>query len=204
MMDNFFPAPQEGAISSSATETLLPSPTEPAPSPAEPVPSLTEPAASTAFSAPVPTQTLPPTPIPTRTLEPTRPPPPTAAPIVISNTYNIAQYGGEQGQQRSQPLDYLVTVQTVDLLQFEFSVPSDQPSSNVILHILLDGVEIYTSDPIGASGGRYTTHLIDLSPYVSQGTYNLTVSPEGVPGGGNEGWLYAWGGTLVVRTNIYP
>ncbi len=111
--------------------------------------------------------------------------PPTAAPIGISNTYNIAQYGGEPGTQRSIQLDYIITVRTVDLLQFEFSVPSDVPSSDVILHILWDDVEIYTSDPIGGAGGRYTTNLIDLSPYVSQGVHKLTISPEGVFGGGN-------------------
>jgi hypothetical protein len=98
----------------------------------------------------------------------------------------------------------VITVSTVDLLQLEFSVPSSPPSSDVILHILLDDTEIFTTGPIGSVSGNYTTDLIDLSAYVSQGTYKLTISPEGIPGGGNEGYLYAWGGTLIVNTDIYP
>jgi hypothetical protein len=155
-------------------------------------------------------QAAPATPIPTR--KPTNIPspptstpfPPTPAPIAISNTYNIAQYGGEPGTQRSTPLDYRVTVQTVDLLRMQFSVPSEPPPSDVILHILWDGAEIYTSGPIGSVSGQYATGVIDLSQHASQGAHELTISPEGVFGGTNEGYLYAWGGTLIVTTNRYP
>ena len=204
MMDNFFSAPQEGAISSSVTETLLPSPTEPAPSPTEPGPSLTEPAASAAFSAPVPTRTLAPTRIPTRTLEPTRPPPPTAALIPVSNSYYIERYDGIPGTQRSVPLDYMINIISVNLLKVEMSAEGYNYSSDLFVHVLLDGVEIMTSKPIGPNSGRQTTGLIDLSQFISQGEHTLTISPEGVPGGGNIGELWAWGGDLIVYTNRYP
>jgi hypothetical protein len=205
-IDNFFPAPQEGAISSSTTETLLPSPTESVPSLSltEPAPSLTEPAPSTAFSAPVPTQTLPPTPLPTKTVEPTRPPPPTAAPISVSNTYYIEKYDGIPGTQRSAPLDFAINIISVNLLKVEMSAEGYSYSSDLFVHVLLDGVEIMTSKPIGPNSGRQTTGLMDLSQFISQGEHTLTISPEGVPGGGNIGELWAWGGDLIVHTNKYP
>jgi hypothetical protein len=198
-MDKFFPAPQEGAISSSATETLLPSPTESVPSL-----SPTEPAASIVFSAPVPTQTLPPTPLPTKTVEPTHPPPPTVAPIPVSNTYYIEKYDGIPGTQRSAPLDYTINIISVNLLQVEVSAEGYNYSSDLLVHVLLDGVEIMTSKPIGPNRGRERTGLMDLSQFISPGEYTLTISPEGLPGNGNLGELWAWGADLIVYTNKYP
>ena len=128
--------------------------------------------------------------------------PPTAAPVVISNTYSIAQYGGEPNTQRSAPLDYTTTVQTVDLLEISISIPSG--SSGLFFHIYLDNAEIDVTESLGSISNKYTTGFIDLSPNISRGVYKLTISPEGISGSGNLGYLSAWGGTLIIRTNVYP
>jgi hypothetical protein len=179
--------------------------------PAAPVP-ITE--IPTISSSPTEQATVVSTPtlLPTATSLPTAtlvPPPtlapslvPTAAPVAISNSYTIVLYGGEPNTQRSRPLDYTITVQTVDLLEISISVPSS--SSGLFFHILLDDSEIYVTESVGSISNEYTTGFIDLSPYISRGVYRLTISPEGVFGSGNVGYLSSWGGTLIVRTNVYP
>lgn len=128
-------------------------------------------------------------------------PPPTAAPIVVSNTYEYIRDNGNQvGVQKTEFLDYIVDVRTVDLLRIEVSIP---PTDNeVIFHILLDDIEVYTTPRLGLV--RFTSGLIDLSPHISQGTYKLTISPEGILGGSNVGTLWIYGATLHVETNMYP
>ena len=130
-------------------------------------------------------------------------PPPTAAPIVVSNTYDIWEEGGISGTQRSTPLDYVITVWTVDFLQIGLKV-GEGSCSDVFFHILWDGNEIFITDRLGGVSGRYSTGTIDLSQYISQGNHKLTISPEGITGGCNSGTLGSWAGTLIVHTNEYP
>ncbi len=145
-----------------------------------------------------PTETL----IPTLTPPPTSTPPPTAVPIVITNIVHIEKCCGIAGMQRSDPLDFTTSVRTVDFLQIEYS--QTKGCSDIFFHILLDDVPVRTTEHVGPVSGNYTTGLIDLSPYISQGRHMLTISPEGVVGGCNTaGWLYSWGGGLIVHTNEY-
>jgi hypothetical protein len=152
-----------------------------------------------------PTETLIPTRIPTDTFVPTLPPPPpTAAPIVVSNTYSISNCCGDAGTQRSSPIDYTTTIRTVNFLQVTFNPEMASSCSDIYIHILLDGDEIYSTAQIGPLSGRSSTGSIDLSPYVSQGKHKLTLSPEGVVGGCNSGTLGGWAGSLIVQTNEFP
>jgi hypothetical protein len=91
-------------------------------------------------------------------------------------------------------------VRTVDLLQVEVSIPLSD--NEIVFHILLDDVEVYTTARLGLV--RSTSGSIDLSPYVSPGAHKLTISPEGILGGGNVGTLWVYGATLHVETNLYP
>jgi hypothetical protein len=150
---------------------------------------------------PVPTPTLyipPPTSSPTAYIAP----PPTAAPIVITNNVHIEKCCGIAGTQRSDPIDFTISVRTVDFLQIEYS--QTKGCSDAFFHILLDNVPVYTTEHFGPISGNYTTGLIDLSPYISQGRHVLTLSPEGVVGGCNSGTLGSWGGDLIIHTNEYP
>jgi hypothetical protein len=139
--------------------------------------------------------TFPPSPTPTF------PPPPTDAPIVVTNNYEYTRdCGGVAGRQRWESLDYVREVRTVDLLQVEVSIPLSD--NEIVFHILLDDVEVYTTARLGLV--RSTSGSIDLSPYVSPGAHKLTISPEGILGGGNVGTLWVYGATLHVETNLYP
>jgi hypothetical protein len=161
---------------------------------------------STATFSPTftPTETLIPTRTPTETFVPTLPPPPTAAPIAVTNTYNISSCCGDAGTQRSSPIDYTVTIRTVDFLQISFNAAMAGACSDIYLHVLLDGDEVYTTGQIGPLSGKSTTGSIDISPYVSRGKHKLTLSPEGIVGGCNSGTLGGWAGDLIVHTNEFP
>jgi hypothetical protein len=191
-LDNLRPA--------AATSTLNPSPTD--------LPTLTVsptflPTGTFSLTL-TPTETLIPTRTPTETFVPTLPPPPTAAPIAVTNTYNISNCCGDTGTQRSSPIDYTVTIRTVSLLQLSFNAAPAGACSDIFLHILLDGNEIYSTGQLGPLSGKYTTGSIELSPYISQGKHKLTLSPEGIVGGCNSGTLGGWAGNLIVQTNEYP
>ena len=87
----------------------------------------------------------------------------------------------------------------------EFSAATDRLAcSDIVLHILWDGVEIYSTDRIGPVSGRLTTGSVDLGPLISRGAHTLTLSPEGVVGGCNTGALGGWAGKLIVHTSAFP
>jgi hypothetical protein len=86
-----------------------------------------------------------------------------------------------------------VAVPTEGALQVAF-VASPDHCSDIIAHLLVDGVERSRSAPLapGASTG-----VLDLGP-VSPGTHQVGVQAEGILGGCNTGHLAAWSGTLSV------
>jgi hypothetical protein len=121
------------------------------------------------------------------------------------NNFDIYKSGGVPETQRSKPLDYTITVNTVDILQIEYNVT--KACSDIFLHVILDNSEILTTEHVGPISGQYTTGLIDLGS-LKQGRHKLTLSPEGVPNNDddscNYGTLGSWGGILTVYTSEYP
>jgi hypothetical protein len=143
---------------------------------------------------------LPPTFTPTSV-----PPTATPMPVVVTNQYPISLCCGDTGTQRSTAIDFVIDVTTVNLLQVNYSTATDlMACSDIVLHILWDGVELYSTDRIGPISGRLTTGSIDLSLFVTRGTHTLTISPEGIVGGCNSGTLGGWAGNLIVHTNEFP
>jgi hypothetical protein len=146
--------------------------------------------------------------LPTATSRPTStdvPPTFTPEPILVTNNYDISLCCGDPGTQRSAPIDFTIPVETVGVLRMEFSAATDRLAcSDMVLHILWDGVEIASTDRIGPISGRLTTGSIDLSPLISRGNHMLTLSPEGVEGGCNTGALGGWAGKLIVHTSAFP
>lgn len=153
-------------------------------------------------------QTAVPTDLPTATWTPIptdSPPTATAEPILVTNHYDISLCCGNDGTQRSAVLDFTIPVETVGVLRVEFSAATDLLAcSDIVLHILWDDVEIYSTDRIGPVSGHYTTGSVDLGPFISRGEHTLTLSPEGVLGGCNSGTLGGWAGKLIVHTSEYP
>jgi hypothetical protein len=155
-----------------------------------------------------PTFTSLPTEIPPTDNPPTATPIPltaTSEPILVTDHYDISLCCGDPGTQRSAPLDFTIPVETVGVLRIEFSAATDRLAcSDMVLHILWDGVEIYSTDRIGPVSGRLTTGSVDLGPLISRGSHTLTLSPEGVVGGCNTGALGGWAGQLIVHTSAFP
>jgi hypothetical protein len=141
---------------------------------------------------------------PTEEIPPTEALPP--PPIVVENSYTIDRCCGPEGEQMSDQLDYVMTVDTIDLLQIYFEA-NELSCSDIQLHIFLDDDEIHTTEFFGPIAGSNSTDWIDLGP-VSQRTHTLLLRPEGretgQPGDCNQGTLGGWGGTLLVRSNQYP
>jgi len=100
-------------------------------------------------------------------------------------------------------LAYSVPVGTADLLEVQYTVPSEHCSS-VRVHCFLDGARVYTSPFLGwVDGpvlGGLTTGFINLGP-VAPGGHLVEIRAEGQVGGCNNGWLGSWGGELRLRTN---
>jgi hypothetical protein len=90
------------------------------------------------------------------------------------------------------------------LLQIAFNSATAEACSDIVLHILWDGEEIYSIDQISPLSGRNTTGSIELSPYIFRGRHKLTLIPEGIVGSCNSGTLGGWAGDLIVHTNEYP
>jgi hypothetical protein len=193
------PSPQILISNTDPALTLSPQPEIPTTIPATPTLS---PQPEIPTTIPATPTSIPPT--ATLTRAPTRiPPTATSAPIIVTDTYNISECCGYPGTQRSPAIDYKINVRTVSLLRMEFSL-SPTGCSDVYLHVLLDGTEIRTIGPIGPDRGIFATGSIDLSPYISGGQHILTISPEGITGGCNSGFLESWAGDLTVYTNEYP
>ena len=199
-LDRLLPAPAPVTV----TSAFIPPSTDSPTLEASPTLSPTSSPTGTLLPTLTPTETLIPTRTPTETFVPTLPPPPTAAPIAVTNPYYISSCCGDTGTQRSAPIDYSITIRTVDLLQISYNPEMSSSCSDIFIHILLDGDEIYSTSQLGPLSGRSTTGSIDLSPYVSRGKHKLTLSPEGVLGGCNSGTLGGWAGDLVVVTNEFP
>lgn len=146
------------------------------------------------------TGTVTPSLTPTKTFTPTA----TSTPVIVMKTYDVFKAGGDSEAQRSKQLDFTINVKTVDVLQMEFEMKA--ACSDIFLHILLDGKEVYTTENIGPISGQYTTGLIDLGP-LKEGKHRLTLSPEGVPNNDddscNYGSLLSWAGILTVYTSEY-
>lgn len=124
---------------------------------------------------------------------------------LVVNTYDISRCCGEPGKQRSDALDFTIPIKTNGVLRISFNAASDVLAcSDVVLHILWDGVEIYTTDQIGPGTGKHSTGPLDLSSLITRGTHTLTLSPEGVVGGCNSGTLGGWAGKLTVHTGAEP
>ncbi len=129
----------------------------------------------------------------------------TLEPIVVANNYDISRCCGDPGTQRSEILDFTIPIETDGVLRIAYSAATDVLAcSDIVLHILWDGVEIYSTERVGPGTGRYTTGSLDLSPLISRGTHTLTLSPEGVVGGCNSGTLGGWAGKLIVHTSLAP
>ena len=156
----------------------------------------------------VPSLTSLPTDIPPTDNPPTAtsiPPTATSEPILVTDHHDISLCCGDPGTQRSAPLDFTIPVETVGVLRIEFSAATDRLAcSDMVLHILWDDVEIYSTDRIGPVSGRLTTGSVDLGPLISRGSHTLTLSPEGVVGGCNTGALGGWAGQLIVHTSALP
>ncbi len=171
------------------TEIIPDSPTVSAISTASPIPSVT------------PTITTTATLIPIKTFTPTA----TSTPVMVTKSYDIFKEGGTPGTQRSKQLDFTINVKTVSVLQIEFRA-SSSACSDIFLHILVDGKEVFTSKNLGPVSEQYATGLIELGP-LKEGKHKLTLSPEGVPNNDdsscNYGTLSAWAGTLTVYTSEY-
>jgi hypothetical protein len=158
----------------------------PAPAPTE-VPAATEPD----FSPPENESTI--------ATEPPIAPPET---FLVTNDYEISVCCNSVDQ-RSDVIDYAISVYTVSALGMEFRSTDPNACSDIFLHILLDGEEIYTTDAVGPVSGNDTTYWVDLSFAAYEGEHTLTLSPEGILGGCNTGTLGGWGGTLTVQTDQY-
>jgi len=141
----------------------------------------------------------------TGTLVPTDTPTATPEPIIVRNDFDIYRTGGIPETQRSKPLDYTITVDTIGVLRMEYTVTI--ACSDIFLHVIVDDSEIFTTDHLGPISEQYTTGLIDLGP-LKKGKHKLTLSPEGVSnnddGSCNFGTLGSWGGTLTVYTSEFP
>lgn len=133
---------------------------------------------------------------PTATLVP---PSATSKPEIRAYQYTVVKAGGDSGTQMSPQLEFRTSLETLGILQMEFTM-SPKGCSEARLHILIDGVERYTSNFLGKSE---STGLLNFST-VSAGSHLLTLQPEGRLGGCNRGWFESWGGTLVVYVSEYP
>jgi hypothetical protein len=133
------------------------------------------------------------------------PPTTTLEPILVVNNYDISLCCGDPGTQRSAALDFTIPVETDGVLRIAYSAATDVLAcSDIVLHILWDGVEIYSTDRIGPVSGRSNTGSVDLGPLITRGDHTLTLSPEGVVGGCNSGTLGGWAGKLIVHTSTSP
>ncbi len=86
-----------------------------------------------------------------------------------------------------------VPLPTDGVLRVQFDSASGQ-CSNVIAHLLVDGVERFVS---GALPPGESTGVQDFGP-VTVGGHAVGVQGEGVVGGCNAGSLASWGGTLTL------
>jgi hypothetical protein len=91
------------------------------------------------------------------------------------------------------------TVTTGGVLRVEF-VASATHCSDVIAHILVDGVERFVSAPLPPGG---SSGVQDLGP-VTAGDHAIGVQGEGVVGGCNTGTTASWAGTLTVAISTEP
>lgn len=164
-------------------------------------PSFTPTPASTPTTKATPTETKRPSLTPTKIFTPTA----TPEPIIVRNDYDIYRSGGIPETQRSKPLDYTITVDTIGVLRIEYNVT--QACSDIFLHVIVDDSEVFTTDHIGPISGQFATGLIDLGP-LKKGKHKLTLSPEGVSNNDdglcNYGTLGSWGGPLTVYTSEFP
>jgi hypothetical protein len=92
-----------------------------------------------------------------------------------------------------------VPVSTLGGLKVEF-IASRGHCSSIIIHLLVDGVERFTSGPLGAD---QSTGVQDVGP-VSPGSHVIGLQAEGITGGCNTGFLESWAGTLKVTRLSEP
>ncbi|MCC6500527.1 MAG: hypothetical protein IT313_09710 [Anaerolineales bacterium] len=183
-------APRIPIVSNTNTSEAIFLPTLQIASTAVPVTSTSAPPSFTSIPL---TLTQPP---PTGTLVP---PSATSKPEIRAYQYTVVKVGGDSGTQMSPQLEFRTSLETLGILQMEFTM-SPKGCSEARLHILIDGVERYTSNFLGKSE---STGLLNFST-VSAGSHLLTLQPEGRLGGCNRGWFESWGGTLVVYVSEYP
>jgi hypothetical protein len=89
-----------------------------------------------------------------------------------------------------------VSVKTRGVLRVEV-LPSQGHCSDMIAHILVDGVERAMSVPIPPGG---TSGVLELGP-VSKKQHRIAVQAEGVLGGCNIGRLAGWQADVRITTN---
>ena len=87
-------------------------------------------------------------------------------------------------------------VTTSSVLTVDFTA-SPSHCSDIIVHILVDGVEKFVSGPLAPGVG---TGVENLGP-VSSGGHTVGIQAEGVIGGCNTGVIASWGGTLDITTS---
>jgi hypothetical protein len=120
-----------------------------------------------------------------------------ALPTTTTTTYPVSESACSHGTNLQLCLDIpTVSVQTGAVLAVEF-IASSGHCSDIIAHVLVDGVEQYVSPALGAG---VSTGVQNLGP-VSAGTHTVGVQAEGVLGGCNAGLLLSWAGTLKVTTS---
>jgi hypothetical protein len=90
----------------------------------------------------------------------------------------------------------LVALPTDSMLLAEF-VASTTHCSNIVAHLLVDGVERYQS--VSLAPGQ-STGGVDFGP-VAAGVHKVAVQAEGVIGGCNSGSLASWRGTLTLTVS---
>lgn len=93
----------------------------------------------------------------------------------------------------------IVTVRTDGALVVDFTA-SPGHCSSVIVHILVDGTEVYVSGELAAGA---STGAQDLGP-VSAGQHEVAIRGEGVVGGCNSGGVSSWSGSLSIALSALP
>ena len=106
-------------------------------------------------------------------------------------------------------IPFRVTIETASILKVGITVlPETCSSTNN--YVSIDGDEdTFGGTFIGTAGysaigdDTRTIPAYDLGP-VESGSHTLDIWVEGIPGGCNQGQLFAWGGTLTVITSEAP
>jgi len=113
------------------------------------------------------------------------------SPRIVPVVIQVGAQGGLPKTQSSAPLDVNVPFETQGYLSFSMET-SAAACSDIRLRISGDERPVLTTNFFRGQLGQ--TEL----GTVAAGSHMLRLSPEGKPGGCNEGWLQSWGGKLTL------